>query len=158
MIRHGLIVERAAPTDPLPLTPRRGVRITDNSIAILVNAALLYAAHRVLVWGVPFITPRWTEVLPAFDRSLLVTIATHLLLIRYDPRWFRARCNVLRTAFALQVGYLAWQVFPFDLGAPSVNVAARALILLSLVAMTIALVVSAVTMALELVRVGNRRA
>jgi hypothetical protein len=158
MIRHGLVVPRPAPADVAEPAPRRGLRVAANSVAILVNAALLVAAHRALEWGLPLFTPRWTEVLPAFDRSVLATIATHVFLIGYDARWFRALCDVVRTAFALQVGYLVWQVFPFDLGAAETNVAARALVLLSLIAVTVAMVVSAVTLALELARPGDHRA
>jgi hypothetical protein len=141
----------ASPSDRSP-------QIVGSIVAIVVNALLLYVAHNVHQWGVPFITSAWADALWAVDLSLKAAIVAQALRLSYDARWLRALCDVLEVTFAMQAVYHVWLVYPFSFGSDGADEAMRWMLLLLLVPMTIALVVGVVTSAVEIGRALVRAA
>jgi hypothetical protein len=84
------------------------------SVEVVVNAILLYAAHHLLAWGVPFLTPAFSDVLWAIDLSLGAAIIANALFIAYDPAWFRYLSQACLNLFSLVSTYTLYRVFPFD--------------------------------------------
>jgi len=78
---------------------RRGCYAT----ALVVNAVLLYSAHRLLEWGVPFLTPSFNDVLWALDLSLGATVLANAAFIAYDSAWFR---------HVSDSGWMDWRCYP----------------------------------------------
>ncbi len=58
--------------------------------SIVVNALLLYAAHHVLDWQIPWFTAGWSDVLWAVDLTLETSIVVYALYLVVDARWFRS--------------------------------------------------------------------
>jgi hypothetical protein len=126
-------------------------------IAIVINAAILYAANRSPGWDVvPFLTDRTPEVLGLVNASLIAGIVANFVYVVWDP----PRLHALGDLGTLSIGITAmtriWQVFPFDFSAYSFNweVVARILLGLGIAGSAIGIIVALVT----LVRGGRRDA
>ncbi len=147
--------ERVEATGPRPRkVDRQGARSAGYVAAIVVNAAMLYAAHNVLDWDVGFVTPAWSVVVWAVDLSIAASLAANVLYLAYDPRWFRSLGEAITTGLSILVALQFWAVFPFDFGAW--NQLARVGIVAVLLALAIAIVVQVVTAVAELVRLPFR--
>jgi hypothetical protein len=84
-------------------------------VAVLVNAALLYAANVWPGWEtVPFLTEDTSQVMPMVNASITVSLAANVVYLLRDPRWLRALGDVVTTAVGLAAVLQLWQVFPFD--------------------------------------------
>jgi len=123
-------------------------------VATLVNALLLSAAPNLVAWGFPLVTDRWYEVVWVLMISLQITILGHALLLAFDPLWFRRVVDVVRTAVALPVAYLMWQVYPFDFGAS--DPIARFALLVAIFGVGVALIVSTIAAIVEIGRASLR--
>jgi hypothetical protein len=105
---------------------------------------MLYVAHNLLAWRVPFVTERWILVLWAVDLSLGATIVANALYIAYDAPWFKRLTQIGLNVVALLVTYLFYTFFPFDFGIGFVHSIARIALLVAMVGIAIALIVDAV--------------
>ncbi len=122
---------------PSPAQHRSG-----NIVPVVVNAVMLWGAHRVLGWGwFPFLTPAWNQVLPILTASLVVAIVVNVLYLGYDGVWLKAPGNILMAALGIAVSVRMWRVFPFDFSAYAFQwtTLARILIVLSIVGSAIAI-------------------
>ena len=133
---------------------RRSARLAGYVVSIVLNAAMIAIARSIPSWDLPFVTGAFGEVLPAIERSLVVTIVANTVLCAYDAHWFRHLAQVAMNAFALSAAIAVARIFPFDFGSPGGNDFARLLAVLVCVAVVIAIFVEAVQMLLALVR-GN---
>ncbi len=118
-------------------------------IAIAVNAAMIYAFHSVLEWGVPFVTESFTDILWAFDLSMGAQVAANALYLSYDPRWLRRLVSIVLNSLSFLATYTLWRVFPLDFGAAVWNDLARYALLFALVGIVIAIVVESIQLAVS---------
>ncbi|MGV9746463.1 hypothetical protein ACWDTG_16305 [Rhodococcus zopfii] len=92
-------------------------RRTGYVVAVLVNAALLYAINIWPGWeAVPFLTDDTRLVLGWVNASIVVGIAANLVYLVRDTSWLKSLGDVLTTAVGLVALLRIWQVFPFDFG------------------------------------------
>jgi hypothetical protein len=111
------------------------------TVELVLNAILLYAAHHLLEWGVPFITPAFADVLWAIDLSLGAAIIANALFIAYDPAWFRRLSQAALDFFSLVSTYTLYRVFPFDFEMVGWNDIVSVLLVVAMVATMIGLIV-----------------
>lgn len=84
-------------------------------VAVIVQAAMLYVANRLLEWEWPsFLTDDFEVVLPWLAASLIVGIVVNALYLAFDPPWFRSVGQLTENAFSIVVTIRFLQVFPFD--------------------------------------------
>mgnify|MGYP001818638409 FL=1 len=117
------------------------------TIAVVVNGAILFVVHNVLAWGVPeWLTVDFNEVLPILTTSILVTIMVNTVFLFYDEPWFTTACELVTLGLSMAVAVATYRVFPFDFSAYAWDWDAmvRWVIVLTIAAMSIALVVNAV--------------
>lgn len=122
----------------------------------MVNALLLYIAHHLLDWQVPWITSDWAKVLWAIDLSLETTIAANALYLVVDARWFRNLAGAICCALgALSTAWL-YLIFPFDFGSATANDLGLLILTLVLFGTVIATLVMTVLALVEALRAGVR--
>ncbi|MFH1207630.1 MAG: hypothetical protein V1668_03415 [Patescibacteria group bacterium] len=93
-------------------SPRR--RRIDCLVTIIINALLLYVANNLLVWEAQFLKHEWTDVLPAVNLTLSVTLGINILFLFYDSRGFYFISRTFSDAVSIYAAYRVWRVFPFD--------------------------------------------
>ena len=125
---------------PYAAEARRGGYIA----ALVVNAVVLYAAHHLVAWGVPFITPSFNDVLWAIDLSIGATIAANACFIVYDATWFRHLTQIGLDALALLSVYMLYRVFPFDFEAAWLSDLVSIALVFAMLGVSIALMVDLV--------------
>jgi len=95
----------------------RPVRQVGYVTAAIANLVLLWAASRVDEWFRGLFDPRYDEVVPWVQASLVATVVANVTWVVHDGRAWRhlgqAGLHVLSLAVATKV----WDVFPFDVGA-----------------------------------------
>ena len=104
-------------TSQAPPTTRRSsaARRFGYLVAIAVNAALLWAVNRLLVWGWPgFLTEEFTEVLGLISASLIAGMVVNAALLLRDRGRAKALGELVTAAFGLAISVRMWTVFPFD--------------------------------------------
>jgi hypothetical protein len=114
--------------------------------AIIINVVILYAAHHLLEWGVPFLTPSFNDVLWALTLSIGATIIANALFIVYDRTWFRHLAQLVLDGLALVSVYTLYRVFPFDFSSAGLTTAVNLALLFTLFGVTVALLVQIVRM------------
>jgi hypothetical protein len=107
----------------------------------VVSAIMLYASHHLLEWGVPFLTPAFADVLWAIDLSLGATIVANALFIAYDAAWFKHLTKTALHIFALVFAYTLYRVFPFAFEPLWWNDVVGVLLVVVMLATTIAAIV-----------------
>jgi hypothetical protein len=128
--------------------------VRDYSIAIVLNAILLYVAHHLLAWGAPFLTPAFEEVLWAIDLSLGATIVANGAFMAYDAGWFRHLGETVLDLLALLSVYTIYRVFPFQFDDPWWYDGATLTLLLLMFAIVIATIVNAGKAVVDGIRYG----
>jgi hypothetical protein len=124
--------------------PTDQLRHGGYTVELVVNAILLYAAHHLLPWGVPFLTPAFADVLWAIDLSLGAAIIANALFMAYDPAWFRQLSQAGLDFFSLVSTYTLYRVFPFDFELAWWNDVAAGVLVVAMVATTIGFIVHVV--------------
>lgn len=106
--------ESGETTDASRSKPARSAR-PGYVAAIVVQAAFLWLAHRLLEWGWPsFLTSSFEQVLPWITASIIVSMAVNACFIIWDQGWFRALGDMATGVMGVAVGVVTWDVFPFD--------------------------------------------
>lgn len=96
--------------------PPTATRRVGYAVAVLVNAALLYAANVWPGWEtIPFLTEDTERVIRLVNASIMVGLAANIVYLVRDPRWLKALGDVVTTTVGLAALVRIWQVFPFDL-------------------------------------------
>jgi len=98
--------------------PAVGDRRVGYVVAVLVNAAVLYAVNVWPGWqALPFLTEDMRLVLGLVNASMLVSIVANMVVA--DPRWLKALGDIVTTAVGIAALVRMWQVFPFDFSGSS---------------------------------------
>ena len=104
----------SAPPAPRRRHPTTTARV-GYSIAIVLNAIMLWMAHQLLRWEWPaFLTEEFDRLLPIVTASFLASIAVNGALLIRDASRFRGLTDLVTAAFGLAVSLRTWTVFPFD--------------------------------------------
>jgi hypothetical protein len=113
-------------------------------VAVLVNAAMLYAVNRWPGWQeVPFLTKDTELVVGLVNATIVVNLVANLVYLARDPRWLKALGDVATTAVGLAAMVRIWKVFPLDVS-DRWELLVRALLVLGIVGSAIAIVVGIV--------------
>lgn len=111
-------------------------------VAIAIAIALLVIVNNLLAWGwVPFLTDEFGQLVGIINVSLGASIVANLMWLTFDPRWFKALCQLGLNAISLAVSVRTWQVFPFDFSDyPEFawDTVARTIIVISIVGIAVA--------------------
>lgn len=113
-------------------------------IAVLVNAALLFAVNEWPGWdALPFMTEETTEVLGLVNASLVASLVANAVYVGYDAGWLRALGDIVTTSIGLVAMVQIWQVYPFDFAGYSFDwdIVVRALLVIGMVGSVIGIIV-----------------
>ena len=120
--------------------PSRAARRFGYVVAIVLNAAMLYAINVWPGWDVvPFLTDDTVDVLEVVNASIVATMAANLVYVFRDPPRVKALGDVVTTVVGLVAMVVIWRVFPLDLSSGWETVA-RALLAIGIVGSGIAIV------------------
>ncbi len=93
--------------------PERRQKEFESVITIIVNLIFLYMVNNVLSWNLPILAQEFSQVIWAFNLSIIVTIVVHILyLFAYSVRLGNAG-ELLQNLLGVLVLYLLYRVFPF---------------------------------------------
>lgn len=92
-----------------------GARRFGYFLAIIINAAMIYAANNLLKWNIPFLTQSFQECLWAINLSLSISMFINFTFLFFDRKWFRSFMQALSNIFAAISVYTFRQIFPLDL-------------------------------------------
>jgi len=107
-------------TETASKRPAVGDRRVGYVVAVLVNAAVLYAVNVWPGWqALPFLTQDMRLVLGLVNASMLVSIVANMVYFVADPRWLKALGDIVTTAVGIAALVRMWQVFPFDFSGSS---------------------------------------
>ena len=107
-------------TETASKRPAVGDRRVGCVVAVLVNAAVLYAVNVWPGWqALPFLTEDMQLVLGLVNASMLVSIVANMASFVADPRWLKALGDIVTTAVGIAALVRMWQVFPFDFSGSS---------------------------------------
>jgi hypothetical protein len=107
-------------TETASKRPAVGDRRVGYVVAVLVNAAVLYAVNVWPGWqALPFLTEDMRLVLGLVNASMLVSIVANMVYFVADPRWLKALGDIVTTAVGIAALVRMWQVFPFDFSGSS---------------------------------------
>ena len=107
-------------TETASKRPAVGDRRVGYFVAVLVNAAVLYAVNVWPGWqALPFLTEDIRLVLGLVNASMLVSIVANMVSFVADPRWLKALGDIVTTAVGIAALVRMWQVFPFDFSGSS---------------------------------------
>jgi hypothetical protein len=102
--------------------PEVATRRVGYVVAVLVNAALLYAINVWPGWeAVPFLTQDMWLVTGLINASIIVNLVANVLFLAQDPPWLKALGDLLTTAVGMVALGRIWQVCPVDFGGSSFN-------------------------------------
>jgi hypothetical protein len=94
-----------------------GQRRFGYAVAVLVNAAMLYAVNVWPRWDIlPFLTDDTKQLIPWVNTSILVSLVANLVYMMSDQVWLKASGDIATAAVGVVVLVWFWQVFPFDFG------------------------------------------
>ncbi len=120
-----------------------GVRRFGYVVAILVNAAMLYAVNAWPGWEeVPVLTTDTEQVIGWVTASIVTSLVANAIYLVRDPPWLRSLGDVITTSVGLGALVKVWQVFPFDVASDSSGwgLVARILLVVAIVGSAIGIV------------------
>lgn len=97
--------------------PRRGTRRFGYGLAVLINAALLYAVNAWPGWqAVPFLTSETRQVLGLVNASMIWTLLANVVYLVNDHHRLKAVGDAAGAVVAIAAMLRIWDVFPFQFG------------------------------------------
>ena len=82
--------------------------------AIIVNIILFYIFNNLLDWHIYFITNALNEILWVINIAITATIIGNIILIIFNPEWFRPIIKIILNIFAFTAVYSIYSIFPFN--------------------------------------------
>jgi hypothetical protein len=140
---------------PRKVEPSRTGRRIGYVIAAAINVALLYFVNNLLNWDLsPFLTDDFERVIPLINVSLVATIVVNVIYLFFDRRWFKSLTQIGLAGIAMAATVRLYRVFPFDFSAYDFAWAtlARAVLIIAMVGMAIAIVAETVKLIVRLAR------
>lgn len=113
-------------------------------VAVVANFMLFYILNNLLSWNVGFVTSSFADCLWAINISIAATVIGNILLLAYDPSWFRHSIRLSYDLFALNAVYTLYKVFPFSFNQGFFNEATKILLIVAMVGVAIGTIVEAI--------------
>jgi hypothetical protein len=135
----------------LATAPRRlavSARRFGYVVAVLINAAILYAANGWPGWEtVPFLSGDVRLVIGLVNASIIANVVANVVYLAHDPPWLKALGDALATTVGIVALLRIWQVFPFDFASYSFDwtLVARILLVVGIVGSAIGIVAGLVS-------------
>ena len=82
--------------------------------AIVVNIILLYIFNNLVNWHIYFITGAFNEVLWIINLAVIAVIIGNILLLIFNPEWFRHIVKIILNIFVITAVYSIYSIFPFN--------------------------------------------
>jgi putative flippase GtrA len=89
-------------------------RRIDYVAAIIVNLALLYAAHELPTWHIPYVTEKYAECLWAIDLSFAANIIANCIYLFHDKEKTKGIGRIILNLIGLNFIYTFYTIYPFD--------------------------------------------
>lgn len=127
----------------------KGAKKSEYVGAIIANLILLFIFNNLLNWHVYFITNALNEVLWIINLSIIAAIIGNILLLVYNPDWFRHIIKIILNIFAFIAVYSLYNVFPFSFNSFLIDWAVIIALILAMVGIAIATIVEFVFLVIE---------
>lgn len=135
--------------------PPAVLRRVGYAMAILINAAMLYAINRWPGWtAVPFLTADTPRVLGWVNASIVAGMATNFAYLANDAPWFKAFGDLITTVVGLCALESIWRVFPIAANDPW-PLLARIVLVVAVIGTLIGLAVQTIALARALNHTGG---
>lgn len=141
---------------PTRLEPSGAGRRFGYILAILINAGMLYVANNLLAWDIlPFLTDSFEDVLPIINVSLAATMVVNAAYVFFDHQWFKSLTQVGVAGISMAATVRLYRVFPFDFTEYdfSWETLARAILIIAMVGIGIAIIAETVKLIRALARI-----
>jgi hypothetical protein len=138
--------------------PGPAARRFGYALAILVNAAILYAVNVWPGWQIlPFLTGEFRQLLDLVNLSLIAGMVANLIFLIFDVPWVKALGDLVVTVIGLAVMVRFWQVFPFDFADTTLDWAliTRVVLIVAMAGTAIAILVQLVVLVRSIVAIGR---
>lgn len=96
-------------------TKPRSARRVGYGISLVVFFVSIWVASNLVEWGWPsFLTEEWNEALPFIIAALGVSIVLTVVMIWFDPKWFRSLVEIITSITNLVATLAVWRIWPFE--------------------------------------------
>ncbi len=132
---------------PAPTRLHNPVRRLGYSIAIAVNAAMIYVVTNLQEWEtLPFLTEDFDRLLPVIVLSLVAGVIVNLFYLWDDAPYIKSTGQILTGVIGFVVALRTWTIFPFDFSTDEFNweTAARVILVVSMIGLALAIMIEAV--------------
>jgi hypothetical protein len=109
--------------------------------AIIFGLIFLYIWNNLLNWNIYFVTSALNEVLWIINLSIIITIIGNVLLLAYNPEWFRHVTKIIINIITLIATYFVYAVFPFNFYNSFINWGLSIFLILVMIGIAIAIIV-----------------
>ncbi len=116
-------------------------RKSEYIAAVIFNLIFLFIVNNLLNWNIYFITPALNEVLWIVNLSIITAIIGNVLLLAYNPEWFRHIVKIIINIAALISTYFVYAVFPFNFYNSFINWGLSIFLILIMIGIAIAIIV-----------------
>ncbi len=116
-------------------------RKSEYIAAIVVNIILLYIFNNLINWHVYFITNALNDILWIINAAIIVTIIGNIVLLVYNPGWFRHIMKIILNIVAIIAVYNIFTVFPFNFSSFLIDWSVTIALIFIMVGITIATIV-----------------
>lgn len=117
------------------------------SIAIAVNAAMIYVVSNLQEWEtLPFLTADFDRLLPLLVLSFVAGIVVNVFYLWDDAAHIKSTGQIVTGVIGLLVASRTWTIFPFDFSTDEFNweTAARVILIVSMVGLVLGILVESV--------------
>lgn len=76
---------------------------------------LIYVLRHLRQWGFTFLTEDFENAMVYIELSLYISIASNILFIFYDNRWFKHLLQGVGSLFSALALIMIYVIFPFDI-------------------------------------------
>ena len=136
---------------------KRTSRRVGYGVAIAVNIAFLVIANNILDWGwFSWLTEDLEDVLPLINLSLVASLAANSAYLVHDGPGFKGGLELVVNSISLVVAIRLLQVFPFDFSTDGWETLTRWILVVSIVAISLALLVQLVRLLVMATKPGGQ--
>ncbi|MGB9937002.1 MAG: hypothetical protein ACPK7O_04730 [Methanobacterium sp.] len=120
--------------------------------SIIVNIILLYIFNNILSWNISFITEALNSILWIINLSIIAAIIGNVLLLVYDPQFFRNIIKIILNIFSLYAVYALYNVFPFVFSTGYITIALQFALLITIIVLIIATIIEFLFLVLSIIK------
>lgn len=96
-------------------TKPRTARRIGYGISLAIFSASIWIASNLVEWGWPsFLTEEWDDALPYIIAALGVSIVLTIVMVWFDPKWYRSLVEIITNMANLFATLAVWRIWPFE--------------------------------------------